>query len=323
MPRTSWRPVGSRPSGWSSGRRWPARRGASRSRSSPMPRPTAGACGMRRRTTSTRSSPRSRSCSSGRWRRCTRVANSCRRSWSRSPPTCPTTTPASSRCTSRTRRSTTRTTTDDGYGTVCPLRPAEPATAILVCPAGGPPAPRPRRFSRVPGSFVPGRSTMSALRIDVADLLTHPGARRPVHIEAAVADLGTPVARIVEPVRLDLVLERVPDGIVARGELHARWEGECSACLRELAADLDVGVGELFERRPLDEDTYPIEGHEIDLEQLVRDALVLELPLAPACDDAECTPAAAPGVLVGVADSAPADAAPTDPRWAALSELDL
>ena len=36
---------------------------------------------------------------------------------------------------------------------------------------------------------------MSALRIDVADLLTHPGARRPVHLEAAVADLGTPVAR--------------------------------------------------------------------------------------------------------------------------------
>jgi uncharacterized protein len=163
---------------------------------------------------------------------------------------------------------------------------------------------------------------MSALRIDVADLLTHPGARRPLHLEAAVADLGTPVARIVEPVRLDLVLERVPDGIVARGELHARWEGECSTCLRELAADLDVGVGELFESHPLDEDTYPIDGHEIDLEQLVRDALVLELPLAPACDDATCAPATAPGVLVG-ADTEPSGPAPTDPRWAALSELDL
>jgi len=164
---------------------------------------------------------------------------------------------------------------------------------------------------------------MSVLSIDVADLLTHPGARRPVHLEATVPDLGTTVARIVEPVRLDLVLERVPDGIVARGELHARWEGECSTCLRELAAALDVGVGELFEPHPLDEDTYPIRGHEIDLEQLVRDALVLELPLAPACDDAECAPATAPGVLVGAADDDAADAAPTDPRWAALSELDL
>jgi uncharacterized protein len=163
---------------------------------------------------------------------------------------------------------------------------------------------------------------MSALRIDVADLLTHPGARRPLHLEVALDDLGTPVARIAEPVRLDLVLERVPDGIVARGELHARWEGECSTCLRELAADLTVGVAELYESNPVDGDTYPLQGHELDLEQLVRDALVLELPLAPACDRDDCAPAASSVALVGVTDL-PDDDAPADPRWAALSDLDL
>ena len=166
---------------------------------------------------------------------------------------------------------------------------------------------------------------MSALRIDVADLLTHPGARRPLQLEVALTDLGTPVARIVEPVRLDLVLERVPDGIVARGELHARWDGECSSCLREVAADLTVGVAELYEPHPLDGDTYPIDGHELDLEQLVRDALVLELPLAPACGRDDCAPAASASVLVG-ADARDADAddvPPADPRWAALSDLEL
>jgi uncharacterized protein len=163
---------------------------------------------------------------------------------------------------------------------------------------------------------------MSAFRIDVADLLAHPGARRPLHLEAALDDLGTPVARIAEPVRLDLVLERVPDGIVARGELHARWEGECSTCLRELADDLTVGVAELYEANPVDGDTYPLEGHELDLEQLVRDALVLELPLAPACERPDCEPAESAAVLVG-ADVRPTDEPPADPRWAALSDLDL
>jgi uncharacterized protein len=164
---------------------------------------------------------------------------------------------------------------------------------------------------------------MSALRIDVADLLTHPGARRPVHLEVAVERLGTAVARIAEPVRLHLMLERVPDGIVARGELHARWEGECSTCLREVAADLTVGVAELYEPHPLDGDTYPIEGHEIDLEQLVRDALLLELPLAPACAEGTCAPATGPGVLIGAADTGTFEHAPVDPRWAALSDLEL
>jgi uncharacterized protein len=174
-------------------------------------------------------------------------------------------------------------------------------------------------------STVPGRRSMSELRIDVADLLSHPGARRPLHLEAAVPGLGTAVARINEPVRLDLVLERVPDGIVARGTVDARWEGECSTCLRDLAADLTVGVGELFEAHPVDGDTYPIEGHEIDLEQLVRDALLLELPLAPVCARDDCAPVTVPGVLIGATDVVPAspDDAPADPRWAALSELEL
>ena len=90
-------------------------------------------------------------------------------------------------------------------------------------------------------------------------------------------------------------------------------KAECSTCLRELAADLAVGVDELFETHPLEGETYPIDGHEIDLEQLVRDALVLELPLAPACAD-DCAPADAPGVLVGAATTGP----PTSTRRSAL-----
>ena len=160
---------------------------------------------------------------------------------------------------------------------------------------------------------------MTALRIDVADILTHPGARRPLHLEAAIDGLGGSAARVHEPVRLDLVLERVPDGIVARGTVHAQWESECSNCLCDLAADLEAGVAELYEAFPVEGETYPIEGHEIDLERLVRDAILLELPLAPTCATVgadPCGPVEAPvGVTVGEPSS--------DPRWAALSELEL
>jgi DUF177 domain-containing protein len=170
---------------------------------------------------------------------------------------------------------------------------------------------------------------MSALRIDVADLLTHPGARRPLHVETVVPGLGRTAARIHDPVVLDIVLERVPDGIVARGTVHTQWESECSNCLTDLAADLDCEVGELYETVPVVGETYPIEGHEIDLEQLVRDAVLLELPLAPTCAGTgreACRPVGAPGVVVGDDDLAPEpDDAPglADPRWAALSELEL
>jgi uncharacterized protein len=168
---------------------------------------------------------------------------------------------------------------------------------------------------------------MSALRIDVADLLTHPGARRPLHVEAAVADLGGSAARVEEPVSLDLVLERVPDGVVARGVVHAHWDAPCSTCLQELGGDLELNVAELYEGNPVEGETYPIEpGHLIDLERLVRDAVLLDLPLAPTCrtvEGRECAPVTNPGVSFDEPyDDEPVDA-PTDPRWAALSELDL
>jgi DUF177 domain-containing protein len=164
---------------------------------------------------------------------------------------------------------------------------------------------------------------MSDLRIDVADLLTHPGARRPLRRPVSADDLATRAARVEEPVELDLVLERVPDGIVARGVLRARWSGDCVICLRGLEDDVEVAVGELFEDQPIDGETYQLLGHVIDLDQLVRDAVLLELPLAPTCattGGAACRPAALPDERDDTDDG---DASPVDPRWAALSDLDL
>ena len=98
-----------------------------------------------------------------------------------------------------------------------------------------------------------------------------------------------------------------------RGRLGATWRGECSVCLRDLEEPLDVVVDELFESDPVEGETYPLEGHEIDLEQLVRDSLVVELPLAPHCAE----PCAAPVIDEDNEDQ------PKDPRWAVLEELKL
>jgi uncharacterized protein len=154
---------------------------------------------------------------------------------------------------------------------------------------------------------------MSTLRIDVADLLASPGARRDVEIEAPLEGLSVSVAETDGPVRLELGLERISDGIVARGTVSVDWHADCSVCLTQLDRTLDVHVDELFETEPVEGETYPIRGHEIDLEQLVRDAVLLELPLAPHCDEV-CEPA------IPASDD---EDTPTDPRWAALSELEL
>jgi uncharacterized protein len=171
---------------------------------------------------------------------------------------------------------------------------------------------------------------MSQLRIDVADLLTHPGSRREVTLRAGLDALRGSASVIDGPVDVVASLERVPDGIVVRGEISARFRAQCSVCLRDIEPELRVHVDELFEPNPIEGETYPLEGHELDLEQLVRDALLLELPLAPHCAE-PCSPVDAsdasehPERADDTDDTDETDETDeqVDPRWAPLAELEL
>lgn len=167
-------------------------------------------------------------------------------------------------------------------------------------------------------------SVSSGLRIIVADLLRRPGAQRDVHLDASLDQLAAgPVAVLPDaPVHVDAVLERIPEGIVVRGMVEVVWAGECSRCLRPVRGTLAVGIDELFETRPIDGETYLLDHDSIDLEQVVRDAVVLELPPTPHCRD-DC---------LGLCPTCGADRndvecgcveVDDDPRWADLRSLGL
>ena len=79
---------------------------------------------------------------------------------------------------------------------------------------------------------------------------------------------------------------------------------------------VDVDLREVFEVRPIDGETYPIEGDEVDLEPVVRDAALLNLPLAVLCR-ADCAgpgPEALPVVVAGEEPRSPAGT-PAGPPW--------
>ena len=112
----------------------------------------------------------------------------------------------------------------------------------------------------------------------------------------------------------------LPGGGVETGE--APWQAVCSRCLQPVAGDIAVHVDELYEPAPLEGETYPLDDDTLDLTPLVRDALLLELPLAPLCTE-DCA---------GICPSCGADrnetqcdcrVDDTDPRWAALRSLEL
>jgi uncharacterized protein len=117
----------------------------------------------------------------------------------------------------------------------------------------------------------------------------------------------------------DVVLESVLGGVSVVGTVTATWAGACRRCLEPASGVLRVAVRELYTEHGDGEDTYPLENDEVDLEPLVRDAVLLELPVAPLCRP-ECR---------GLCPECGADRnreacgceAPRDPRWGALDAL--
>ncbi|NVM94805.1 YceD family protein [Arthrobacter wenxiniae] len=141
-------------------------------------------------------------------------------------------------------------------------------------------------------------------------------------------DFGTPLIKVTPGTDLDLELrfEAVHEGILVSGSVLVDVTGECSRCLEIFEHELEVGVQELFfyEEPPVgldeDEDTQRwVEHDSIDLEPVLRDAVVTALPFQPVCrEDCEglCSECG-----IRLADEPGHHHEILDPRWSALQGL--
>ena len=159
--------------------------------------------------------------------------------------------------------------------------------------------------------------------VNVAALRKRAGTRRPVQLAGQLPGLKVTGSEVPDDavVEADLLLEGLQgEAIVATGTVSSRWEGACRRCLGPASGRLEVEVRELFEAASDEEETYPLQGDRVDLEPLVRDAVLLELPQAPLCME-ECKGLCPTCGANRNEGDCTCDPAPRDPRWAALDEL--
>lgn len=171
--------------------------------------------------------------------------------------------------------------------------------------------------------------TRSPYILDTREVGRQPGLSKDFQLAApAPAHLGLDMIGIPqgEPLELAVRLESVTEGVLATGTVSGRAQGECGRCLVHFSELLEVDFVELFayrdsatEQTTDSDEVSRLKGDLLDLEPVVRDAVVLSFPLSPLCE-ADCA-----GLCSEcgerIADLPPAHShSQLDPRWAALTE---
>jgi uncharacterized protein len=140
-----------------------------------------------------------------------------------------------------------------------------------------------------------GPDLRNPLVFDTRDLA--PGvARTLTRTVPAPGHMGVELAAVPAgaELRLEIQLEGVTEGVLVTATVTGPLAGECARCLEPFSSEFKVRFQELFvlaagaERADEAEadDSYVLDGSGLlDLEPAVRDAIVLELPLSPLCED--------------------------------------
>ncbi|WP_403023842.1 YceD family protein [Salinibacterium sp. GXW1014] len=156
------------------------------------------------------------------------------------------------------------------------------------------------------------------------DLARRPGEMREVSREAPVTErLGNAVIAVEpgETIHAEARLESLHDGILVTAEVDSVAKGECVRCLTEVSLPVEVEIQEVF---AYDEDEafeYQVQDDHVDLEPVVRDAVVLSLPFQPVCQE-DCL-GLCPQCGVRLLDNPGHEhEEPIDPRWAKLAALE-
>ena len=160
--------------------------------------------------------------------------------------------------------------------------------------------------------------------IPVFDLMHAPGEMREKSIDIVVPEtFGNAVigVRAGSQLAIETRLESLHDGILVSGEVDATAEGECVRCLIDVSLPIEVEFQELFAYSVDEAFDYTVIDEHVDLEPVVRDAVVLSLPFQPVCQE-DCL-GLCPQCGVRLLDNPGHEhEAPVDSRWAALAGLE-
>lgn len=154
------------------------------------------------------------------------------------------------------------------------------------------------------------------------DIERHPGEMREHELDIPTPEKwgeGLVSIAAAEVLEIDVRLESVHEGILVSGTVDTTATGVCGRCLIDITEPVEVEFQELFAYPGDEANDFEVQDDHVDLENLVRDAIVLSLPFQPVCqpDCLGLDPVTGEKLTESAGDT---EQTPADPRWAALQQ---
>jgi uncharacterized protein len=102
---------------------------------------------------------------------------------------------------------------------------------------------------------------------------------------------------LLSPVKARLRFEKVGSEVLAQGEVTTRMELQCSRCLRNFPRDMDMNINVVYhpveelrgeEKHEVREDELDMgfyKDDELDIQDLVMEQILLNIPMKPLCSE--------------------------------------
>ena len=125
--------------------------------------------------------------------------------------------------------------------------------------------------------------------IDISDILKESGLSKVIELDTSVTACGVQdtECEFGEPLTVSVELTNIKGLIRVKGRIAAVYKTYCARCLKPLQQTIEKGIEE--EAVPIgllndEEEYYSYSGKELDLGLIVRDAILLDIPIRHLCN---------------------------------------
>lgn len=126
--------------------------------------------------------------------------------------------------------------------------------------------------------------------VDVSNIIKEQGASMDVKLNAQIDDLESNSHKIkfLKPVQVEGTITNLGKILLFEGNIKSIIKTVCDRCLKEFDYNFEININEKFARENSEDyDINLFDGYFIYLDQIIRENIILNLPIRFVCDE-EC-----------------------------------